>query len=227
MSKPPKPAQSSRAAPLGGRVPADQAGPLLPFSLMAARLPAPRRRRQFLSAALDVFARNGYHRASMDDVAEAAGVTKPVLYQHFASKRDLYLELLGDVGAQLVDAVVGATTAAAGPRQQVEAGFRAYFGFVQRHESAFRLLFGGGRQPDPEFAAIAARTEQAMAEAVAEFITADIDVEHRRLLAHGVVGLAEGTSRLWLHEGSVADPEHLAVRVADFAWAGLRGVRPI
>jgi AcrR family transcriptional regulator len=194
---------------------------------VAARLPAPRRRRQLLSAALDVFAHQGYHRASMDDLAEAAGVTKPVLYQHFASKHDLYLELLSDVGSQLVDAVVGATEAAAGPRQQVEAGFSAYFGFVQRHESAFRLLFGGGRQPDPDFAAVAARVEEAMAEAVADLITADLDVEHRRLLAHAVVGLAEGASRHWLHEGLSLDPERLAARVADLAWAGLRGVRPV
>ena len=68
---------------------------------MAARLPAPRRRRQLLDVALDAFAERGFHRTSMDDVAEAAGVTKPVLYQHFGSKRELYLELLDDVGRQL------------------------------------------------------------------------------------------------------------------------------
>ena len=61
---------------------------------MNVRLPAHERRRQLLDVALDVFAADGFHSTSMNDVAEAAGVTKPVLYQHFASKRQLYLELL-------------------------------------------------------------------------------------------------------------------------------------
>ena len=193
---------------------------------MAVRLPAPRRRRQLLDVALDVFAERGYHEASMDDVAEAAGVTKPVLYQHFGSKRDLYLELLRDVGTQLMDAVVDATTAAEGPRQQVEAGFVAYFEFVGKHVSAFRLLFGSGRQADDEFLAVTHRVEERMAEAVAALITVDIDEEHRRLLANGVVGLAEATSRYWLTQELDIDPIQLANRVAELAWAGLRGIRP-
>src|ERR1700694_5747504 len=114
---------------------------------MATRLPAPRRRRQLLDVATAVFGGSGYHEASMDEVAEAAGVTKPVLYQHFAAKRSLSLELLDDGATRLVDAVVAATRAADDPHQQVEAGFRAYFGFVAGHANAFRLLLGGGRHP--------------------------------------------------------------------------------
>src|SRR5437764_485619 len=62
------------------------------------RLPAVQRRRQLLDVSLEVFAGRGFHAASMAEVAQAAGVTKPVLYQHFGSKRELYLELLDDVG---------------------------------------------------------------------------------------------------------------------------------
>jgi AcrR family transcriptional regulator len=193
---------------------------------VAVRLPAPRRRRQLLDVALDVFARRGYHRASMDDVAEAAGVTKPVLYQHWTSKRELFLELLNDVGTQLMDAVVSATAQASGPHEQVEAGFSAYFGFVGAHASAFNLLFGGGGESDEQFARVARRVQETMANAVAVLITADIDDEHRSLLAHAVVGLAEGTSRHWVSHGLDLDPQRLAARVADLAWAGLRGVRP-
>ena len=69
------------------------------------RLPAVQRRRQLLDVALEVFADHGFHGASMDDVATAAGVTKPVLYQHFGSKRDLYLQLLDDVGQRLLEVV--------------------------------------------------------------------------------------------------------------------------
>src|SRR5438128_12649599 len=116
------------------------------------RLPAVQRRRQLLDVSLEVFARRGFHAASMAEVAEAAGVTKPVLYQHFGSKRQLYLELLEDVGQQLSDAIAKATAAASGPREQVTAGFGTYFRFVSEHRSAFTLLFGSGARRDEEFA---------------------------------------------------------------------------
>ena len=191
-----------------------------------ARLPAPRRRRQLLDVALDVFAAGGFHATSMDEVAEAAGVTKPVLYQHFRSKRALYLELLDDVGGQLLEAITKATAEAAGPREQVEAGFAAYFRFVAARQSAFRLLFGSGARRDEQFEVAARRVEEAIADAIAALIEADIDTEHRRLLANGIVGLAEGTGRHWVRSGLDLDPDQVAQRIAELAWAGLRGIRP-
>ena len=191
-----------------------------------ARLPAERRRRQLLDVALPLFAARGFHGASMDDMAEAAGVTKPVLYQHFGSKRELYLEVLDDVGNRLLDAIGKAAAAAGGPRQQVENGFSAYFRFVADNESAFRVLFvGSGRDSaDGGFVQAVRRVEDAIADAIAVLIEADIDDEHRHLLAHGIVGLAESTSRHWLRHGRREDPEVLARRLADLAWAGLRSV---
>ncbi|GAC1530697.1 MAG: TetR/AcrR family transcriptional regulator [Acidimicrobiales bacterium] len=196
-----------------------------PAPSVTARLPAAQRRRQLLDTALDVFGALGYHRASMDAVAEAAGVTKPVLYQHFGSKRELYLEVLGDVGTRLMDTVALAARRAGTPRQQVEAGFRAYFNFVRDHAGAFRLLFGG-LDRDDEFAAVAANVQETMAQTVAELIAVEVDAEHRQILAHGVIGLAESTSRRWIGQDLDLDPDVLAARVAELAWAGLRGIRP-
>jgi AcrR family transcriptional regulator len=193
---------------------------------MASRLPAERRRRQLLDVALEVFARQGFHATSMDEIAETAGVTKPVLYQHFRSKRALYRELLDDVGARLLDAVTKATASAAGPRQQVEAGFEAYFRYVARHESAFRLLFGGGSRRDAEFANAVRQVEDAIADAIASLIDVDIDDDHRRLLAHGIVGLAEATAQHWARRGRPGDVATLARRTAELAWGGLRGINP-
>ena len=191
------------------------------------RLPAVQRRRQLLDVSLEVFAQRGFHGASMAEVAEAAGVTKPVLYQHFGSKRELYRQLLDDVGQRLLEEVQKATAAAGGPRQQVASGFEAYFRFVAEHENAFRLLFGGdGRERDDEFADAVRRVEDAMADAIAVLIDADIDDDHRRLLAYGVVGLAEATSRHWVLTGRRDDVHTLSRRVADLTWAGLRGIRP-
>jgi AcrR family transcriptional regulator len=206
---------------------------------VVVRLPAARRRRQLLDVAVEVFAGNGFHGTSMDEVAEAAGVTKPVLYQHFGSKHALYLELLDDVGNQLLDEITKAVATAVGPRQQVEAGFVAYYDFVARRENAFRLLFGSGARRDEEFAEAVSRIETNIADAVAVLIEADLDDEHRRFLAHGIVGLAESTSRRWVAQRAaarqsgaepradsepVADPVVLARRIAELVWAGLRGV---
>jgi AcrR family transcriptional regulator len=199
----------------------------------ASRLPAHRRRRQLLDVAVKVFADRGFHGTSMEDVADAAGVTKPVLYQHFSSKRELYLELLDDVGSRLVDEVTNAVAEANGPRRQVEAGFEAYFRFVARQHHAFRLLFGSGARGDEDFADAVRRVEDRMADAIASLIETDIDPDHRQMLGYGIVGLAEVTSRQWMTsreagqsapEPTEAEAARQAVRIADLAWAGLRGV---
>jgi AcrR family transcriptional regulator len=191
------------------------------------RLPAAERRRQLLDVALDVFAVDGFHATSMNDVAEAAGVTKPVLYQHFTSKRQLYLELLEDVGARLGQLIGDATATAGGPHEQVERGFAAYFRFVHEHRSAYQLLFGGGSRRDTEFSDAVRRVEEHLATSVAALIDADVGPEHRRTLAFGLIGLAEGTSRLWVAEDRVFDPDVLAREVADLAWGGLRSIHRI
>jgi AcrR family transcriptional regulator len=192
---------------------------------MSARLPAAARRRQLLDVALERFAAAGFHVTSMDDIAEAAGVTKPVLYQHFRSKRKLYLELLDDVGGQLMEAIAKATAGATGPRKQVEAGFAAYVTFMRDRPQAFPLLFGSGARRDAEFADAVRRVEESIADAVAALIEADIEPEHRRALAAAIVGMAEGVLRHQRAEGELLDPDVLAQQIADLAWGGLRGVR--
>ena len=205
---------------------------MLPLGLQMSprtspRLPAARRRRQLLDVALEVFAARGFDGTSMAELAEAAGITKPVLYQHFSSKRELYLELLEDVGRQLQEAVGKATAAAARPHEQVAAGFRAYFSFVNEHRSAFQLLFLGSSRHDREFADAVERVEESMADAIAPLIEAGIDGGHRRQLAHALVGMAEVTGRRAVSDPGFADSlDALARHLAELAWAGLRGIRP-
>src|ERR1700728_3880633 len=116
----------------------------------SGRLTAEQRRGQLFAVALELFAQRGYRSTTMDDIAEAAGVTKPLLYQHFSSKRALYLELVDSVAKDLLTAINEATFTAAGPRQQVEQGFAAYFRMVVTHEAAFRLLYGRNDAGDEE-----------------------------------------------------------------------------
>src|SRR5829696_4321405 len=191
---------------------------------MTARLNAVARREQLLDVALEVFARAGYHGASMNDVAEAAGVTKPVLYQHFESKRELYQALLDEVGARLVGAITSATAGTTDGREQTELGFRAYFRWVTQDHDSFRLVYGSGARRDEEFNRAVRRVTAAAAAAIAPLIAADIDDEHRLTLAHAIVGLAEGASRRLVERGDAFDPDEVARQVSDLAWAGLRGI---
>jgi AcrR family transcriptional regulator len=190
---------------------------------MPTRLPAPRRRRQLLDVALEVFAGGDFHRTSMTEVAEAAGVTKPVLYQHFRSKRDLYLELLRDVGGRLHGAVAEAIEAADSPREQVGRGFLAYVTFVAEHRSAFLFLFGGDARREVEFAEVAGVVDAHLAAFVAELMNVEgLDEDRRLLLGYGIVGLAQSSARHWIAEDCPGDPAVLAQQLADLVWAGLR-----
>jgi AcrR family transcriptional regulator len=200
------------------------------------RLTADARRRQLFEVALTLFAEHGYPSTTMDDIAEAAGVTKPLVYQHFESKRALYLELMDVFSGELVTRIVKATASAQGPRQQVELGFAAYFELMVDNEKAFRLLYGRDAPDDHELGAALRRVEETIAEAIDPLIDAGLEPTHRRLLAHAVVGMAEGASRHWLDarrqlpagwgsaEQDQGEAATLAAQLADFAWAGLRQV---
>lgn len=169
----------------------------------------------------------------MEDIASAAGVTKPLLYQHFDSKRALFLEVLDDVVVRVVDALTKAARSASGPRQQVEAGFAAYFTFLVHNESAMRLLLDSAPPHDDELAAAVRRVDDTITGAIGPLIDADVDPEHRRLLAAAVVGMAEGATRDWLRTSAGrpspvpgtsldGEAERLARQLAELAWAGLR-----
>ncbi|HXX90262.1 MAG TPA: TetR/AcrR family transcriptional regulator [Acidimicrobiales bacterium] len=196
----------------------------------AKRLPADQRRQQLLDVALRQFAARGFNATTMDDIAEAAGVTKPLLYQHFASKRALYLELVDAVAQRMLEDIGKAVAEAEGPRQQVEGGFAAYFDLVVTHADAFRLLFGSEAPDDPELSAAVRRVEDSVAELVDPLIDAGLESDHRLLLAHAMVGMAEGASRHLLATLDPAAPPppgegaRQARRLADLAWAGLRSV---
>ncbi len=193
------------------------------------RLSAGERRAQLIAVALRLFSERGFRATTMDDVADAAGVTKPLVYQHFSSKRALYLELVDSVAKELVAQIATAVRGADGPRQQVERGFAAFFHMVVTHEDAFLLLYGRN-EADPDLDEAQRRVENAIAEAISPLINAGLDDDHRRFLAYAVVGMAEGASRHWVatrgEQRSTPNAEvaRLGQRLADLAWAGLRSV---
>ena len=160
----------------------------------------------------------------MDEVAGEAGVTKPVLYQHFSSKRDLFQHLLSGVAGRMRDAVVEAVAEAHSPHDQVRRGFGAYFAFVSRHPAEFRLLFGEGVRRDDMFAATVRALETDLASVIAELIVIEGASDDARLvLAHGLVGLAESTGRHWVSHPEASDLDTMIELVTELAWRGLRG----
>lgn len=194
-------------------------------SRTAPRLGADERRAQLLDAALETFGEKGYTATSMNDVAGAAGVTKPVVYQHFDSKHHLYLELLSQTGAQLVAAIREAVASAGGPRQQVENAFHAYVDFFAESPARFTVLYGQGVRLDPSFA-----TELAAIEDISMAFTADmieiagLSRDDRLFVARSLVSILEGAVRRWIHSGAERDPAEVATLMSEVAWRGLRGI---
>src|SRR5690348_6566951 len=119
-----------------------------------ARLSRSARRAQLLVAARDVFAAQGYHAAAMDDIAERAGVSKPVLYQHFPGKLELYRALLTTHADDLVERVRDAIARTSDNQERVAAAVSAYFDFVAGDGQAFRLVFESDLRGEPEAAAV-------------------------------------------------------------------------
>jgi AcrR family transcriptional regulator len=180
------------------------------------------RRPQILHTALDLFSSAGYDNTSMNDIAEALSITKPVVYQYFDSKRALYLELLHFVGDDLVSTVTDAVTGSDNPHTQTEQGMISYFTWVAENKKAFALLYESSARVDAEFTDIVSDFEDAASRAIAPFISANISPEDQVTFAIGLVGMAETVSRQVLRHGRDFDPVALGRAVAALAWGGLR-----
>src|SRR3954463_14334021 len=147
-----------------------------------SRLPRSARRMQLLQAAQDVFVAQGFHAAAMDDIADRAGVSKPVLYQHFPGKRELYLALLEQQVEDLTDRVRQAMAGTDDNRARVNAAVGAYFAFIDADGEAFRLVFESALRTDAEVGEVVARGPRACTEAIAEVIAADTGADEERAL---------------------------------------------
>jgi AcrR family transcriptional regulator len=191
---------------------------------MALRLPAIERKEQVLDVALTVFAVKGFHDTSMNDIAEAAGVTKPVVYQHYESKRALFLAIIDHVGDRMIDVLTAATSGLTDGHDQVEAGMVAFFKWVERDKNAFKFLFDSGTQNDEEFTVAIRKVLDRSAEAIAPLIAIDLDPIHVRTLAHGVAGVSEGVARFLINNNISFNGEQIGKQIANLLWAGLRGV---
>ena len=198
------------------------------------RLSAAERREELLDAAVEVFARDGYHRASLEDIAGVAGVSKALIYEHFASKRELHDELVLAYAGKIFERLQASAGSPGLPGQErLRRGIEAFLGFVQEHREAWRALFRDAA--DPEVAQQVSVVQSQAALVIATLIRADaevrefgrIDHEQReqvfaiysQLLAGGLQGLAN-----WWYDHQEVTLEEVTDRAMEFCWLGLERV---
>jgi AcrR family transcriptional regulator len=193
------------------------------------RLPRTARRAQLLAAAQDVFVTNGYHAAAMDEIAERAGVSKPVLYQHFPGKLELYMALLESHVDDMVSRVRGAIESSSDNKLRVHAAVAAFYDFVDGEGQAFRMVFESDLRSEPAVQQAIERATTDSVDAITETITADAGLdEHRaRLLATGLVGLSQVTARAWLADDRQLPKEEAVNLISNLAWRGIGGGFPL
>ena len=190
------------------------------------RLPRGERRDQLLATASEVFVDRGYHAAGMDEIAERAGVSKPVLYQHFSSKLDLYLAALQLHGDILVAGVRQALRTTTDNRQRLRSAVQAFFDFIELDSQGYRLIFENDNVTEPQVAAQVKVSIEACTDAVFDLISQDsgLDPHRSRMVAVGLVGISVDCARYWLDADRPISKDDAVEGTVQFAWGGLSHV---
>ena len=194
------------------------------------RLPREERRQQLMAAARELFVAFGYHAAAMDDIADRASVSKPVLYQHFPSKLHLYLALLDSSAASLIDAVRDALESTHDNKKRVHATMAAYFAFVAEPAGTYQLVFESDLTREPAVQDRVQQLNEMCASMVSKVIAEDTGLSEQQahLLAYGLLGMAQAAALRWLRDvedpaATAVDQAEAAELVASLAWRGIRG----
>lgn len=191
-----------------------------------SRLPREERRDQLLSIASETFVDRGYHAAGMDEIADRAGVSKPVLYQHFSSKLDLYLAVLQQHGDILVSGVRQALRTTTDNRRRLRSAVQAFFDFIEDDSQGYRLIFENDNATEPQVSAQVKVAIEACTDAVFDLISQDsgLDPHRARMIAVGLVGISVDCARYWLGAERPISKEDAVEGTVQFAWGGLSHV---
>ncbi|WP_329105360.1 TetR/AcrR family transcriptional regulator [Micromonospora sp. NBC_01699] len=205
----------------------------MPSAPTFKRLPRSVREQQMLDAAVKVFSRRGYHSASMDDIAEDAGISKPMVYAYLGTKESLFTACLHREGTRLMEAIAGAAAPELPPDEQLWRGLRAFFGFVGAHRDGWSVLYRQARGEQPfadELSVMRAQVIEVVAGLLGRNLPTpapgarqvrDTDLE---IMAYALVGAAESVAdRLADHPDE--EPEPLATRLMNATWLGAGQLR--
>ncbi len=190
------------------------------------RLPRTARRSQLLGAAREVFVAQGYHAAAMDEIAERAGVSKPVLYQHFPGKRELYLALVEQHSAEVVECLRGAIENTTDNKQRVAGAMGAFFDFIDRENESFRLIFESDLTNDPDVRSRVEAVNEQCGRMVAELIHEETGRPWAEceLIGIGLSGMAHVAARYWLQKGRQMPREEAVRLLAGLTWRGIAAI---
>ncbi|MGC5033909.1 TetR/AcrR family transcriptional regulator [Micromonospora sp. DT229] len=189
------------------------------------RLPRAVREQQMLDAAVRVFSRHGYHGASMDEVAERAGISKPMVYAYLGTKEELFVACLHREGTRMMEAIAAAAMPDLQADERLWRGLRAFFGFVGAHRDGWAVLYRQARA-ERAFADELAGMRARIIEVVAGMLDDALRAEGREVaetelevVAYALVGATESLGD-WLADHPEADPEKTATRMMNVAWLG-------
>lgn len=189
-----------------------------------SRLPRAERELQILDIAHARFAEHGYGAVTMDDLAAAAGVTKPLLYAYFGNKERLYGACMERAGDAMLAAVGGAVASASGPAEALRMGLHAFFAFVDGDRDAWRVLFDETLPAGGELASSVAVYRDRLLALVASTQLALIPEPDREraateveALSNALLGASEALARWWLRTGAMppADAAELLVATVE------------
>jgi AcrR family transcriptional regulator len=181
------------------------------------------RERQILDVALAVFAERGFRDASMDAVAERAGVTKPVLYTHFGSKDGLLLACIARARAELLEVTSAAAAAATGPEEMLRSGTLAFFRYLEEHAAAWTLLCSEPTVAGEALEGIRAQQSDFIAALLAAQAP-DVDAQRLAGWAQVIVGACERLA-IWRATERAVTAEQATGYLMDLAWTGLGTIR--
>lgn len=192
-------------------------------NIRAPRMAKEDRREQLLTTALHVFADGGYHTTSMDDIAAAAGVSKPVLYQHFPGKRELYLALVEHTLVDLASRFTEALAASEVNRIRVESMIETHFRFVEQHPEAHRLVFAADLLAFPEVAAKLNQFYDGVSIAIASVLGPNVGIPlpQAAMLSRGLVQMVQTAAVYWIHHPDSGSREEAQKQVFRLAWGGI------
>jgi len=175
-----------------------------------SRLPRAERERQIVAEARHLFATRGYAAVTMDDVAAAVGVTKPLLYTYFGNKERLYLDCMRPAAEALIATVGGAVAAAADPADALARGTRAFFAFIEADREAWRVIFDGTLPASGEVGTRVAGYRERLADGIAQNLLSRLPAGSRRraaaeveALSTALLGASEALGRWWLRTGKM------------------------
>jgi len=192
------------------------------------RLPGPERRERILAAARSVFAAESYERVSVEHIARAAGITKPILYRHFAGKRDLYLAVLEDHLGDLIRRLWVALSSEPDPRDRLWKGLEAYFLFVEERPDGFAMLVEAAARHDPEAQERLGSGWDALADGIARTVgdllrAANLDPAGAPIYARALVGMTQSVAAWWARTQRISREACVDYLVA-LSWRGFDGL---